>query len=66
MKETTLLWNNGGEETQEDNPTPAVYAADVGLSSCISFPLLFHSRLIFLRVFILMPCLCTFHRSIPA
>ena len=32
-KKTTLLWNDGGKERQEDYLTSAVCAIDVGLSS---------------------------------
>ena len=40
-KNTTLLWNNGGKERQEEYPISAVCAANVGTTSCLPFPALF-------------------------
>ena len=42
-KKTTLLLNNGGKER---------HTADIGSSTCLSFPPLFQSRIVFLHLFI--------------
>ena len=45
-KKSTLPWNNGRKEEQDDYPTPAICAADIGYSLvfCFSLPPLFYSR----------------------
>ena len=43
-------YNYGGKEAQEDNSTPAVYAEDVGYSSCLPFLPLFCTRVVFLII----------------